>query len=60
MDRVMRQNWNAVVTDKDTVYVVGDFAYKGAGWKEYADKLNGKKIFLNETMTSLKIQCRIF
>lgn len=47
MDRVMRDNWNAVVTDKDTVYVLGDFAFRGANWKEYADKLKGKKIFLN-------------
>ena len=47
MDMVMMQNWNAVVTDNDTVYVLGDFSFKGAGWKEYADKLKGNKVFIN-------------
>ena len=46
MDRTLIHNWNSVVTGKDTVYVVGDFAFRGASWKEYAAKLRGNKIFL--------------
>lgn len=47
MDDTLIKNWNHVVSDKDTVYVVGDFAFRGLNWKEYAKKLRGNKVFLN-------------
>ena len=46
MNDVMRRNWNKVVTDNDTVYILGDFAFRGSNYKEYEKELNGKKIFL--------------
>ncbi|MBR0093251.1 MAG: hydrolase [Lachnospiraceae bacterium] len=47
MDDALIKNWNHVVSDKDTVYIVGDFAFRGLNWKEYAKKIRGNKIFLN-------------
>ncbi|MGN0536560.1 MAG: metallophosphoesterase [Acutalibacteraceae bacterium] len=44
MDRVLIKNWNARVTEKDDIYVVGDFAYKNEKPTEwYLTRLKGKK-----------------
>ena len=44
MDTAIIDNWNAVVTDSDDVYILGDFCYKSAhpsSW--YLRQLNGRK-----------------
>ena len=42
MDAALVDNWNAAVGPKDTVYHVGDFAYRAAGPAgDYLDRLNG-------------------
>lgn len=43
MDRTLIANWNAVVGPKDTVYHLGDFAFRAAEdvEKSYVSKLNG-------------------
>lgn len=44
MDRAMIQNWNKVVQPEDTVYILGDFAYKHALSLEwYVQHLMGHK-----------------
>jgi calcineurin-like phosphoesterase family protein len=44
MDEVFIKNWNSVVTDKDDVYIVGDFSLKSARNPiEYLRALKGKK-----------------
>lgn len=43
MDQTIIDNWNAKVTDKDDVYILGDFSYKGKDPVEYLKLLNGKK-----------------
>lgn len=43
-DRVLMENWNARVTDKDDIYIVGDFAYRNEKPEEwYLSRLKGKK-----------------
>lgn len=44
MDESIIENWNNVVKSKDTIYVLGDFAWK-KGF-DYSQRLNGNKIFL--------------
>ena len=48
MHDAIRKNWNGRVTDSDTVYVLGDFSYKGSrGEVEgYLHGLNGKKVLI--------------
>ena len=47
MDEVMINNWNKVVSDKDTVYILGDIAFsKGNPADYYLKQLNGKKIVI--------------
>lgn len=47
MDRQLIKNWNSVVEDEDTVYVVGDFTLKAPIHKNYIEnivsKLKGSK-----------------
>lgn len=42
MDDVMISNWNSVVSPRDTVYHLGDFAFRGAPAAEYERRLNGR------------------
>lgn len=42
MDEVLIENWNRVVKATDTVYHLGDFAFRGAPAESYEAKLNGK------------------
>lgn len=44
MDELLTIYWNETVKPKDTIYILGDFAWKRG--LEYAKKLNGNKIFL--------------
>jgi len=47
MDRVLIENWNNAVTERDVVYILGDFSYKSAKpVKEYLDRLNGRKVLI--------------
>ena len=46
MNNTIIKNWSKVVTDKDLVYVLGDFAYKGLQAEKYLDKLNGNIILI--------------
>ena len=47
MDRVLINNWNSVVTDEDTVYILGDFSwYKEDGTISIFEQLKGQKILI--------------
>ena len=47
MDQTMMKNWNEVVKDCDTVYIVGDFSfYDAVKTKEIIDQLKGEKILI--------------
>ena len=47
MDETYIQNWNSVVTDNDTVYIVGDFCFRNAKKPEYyLERLNGHKVLI--------------
>jgi calcineurin-like phosphoesterase family protein len=47
MNRAMIDRWNAVVSDSDTVYHLGDFALgPKLLWKTYRYELNGQIIFI--------------
>lgn len=46
MNNVMIARWNAVVSNNDTVYHLGDFAMgKKDRWPEYRSQLNGRIVF---------------
>lgn len=47
MDRTLIENWNAVVGHEDTIYILGDFWYKGKRpAEEYIKRLHGHKILI--------------
>lgn len=47
MENVMVEKWNSRVTDKDFVYIIGDFIWgKDSGWPEKVSKFKGKKILI--------------
>ena len=47
MDEGLINNWNSVVTDADTVFVLGDVAFCGKDRAKYlVQRLNGKKILI--------------
>ena len=59
MNEKLIQNWNDTVSDKDDIYVVGDFAFMGTKQtEEFLKQLKGRKYLLrgnhdkslNETM----------
>jgi calcineurin-like phosphoesterase family protein len=45
MNRAMIENWNSYVTDRDEIYILGDFMYKGTGKdaNNILSRLKGKK-----------------
>ena len=43
MDITIIENWNKKVTDKDDVYILGDFSFKGGDPIAYAKQLKGRK-----------------
>lgn len=46
MSDTIRENWNSTVSNDDTVYVLGDIAFKGFDFVPYYNSLNGKKILI--------------
>lgn len=47
MDATMMKNWNNIVTDNDTVYILGDFSWETqGGWKNRLNALHGKKVLI--------------
>jgi len=44
-DETIIKNWNSIITKKDIVYIIGDFAYSEEGLKN-AKQLNGTKILI--------------
>lgn len=48
MDEDMIKRWNSVVTDSDTVYILGDFCWstKGQTIADILGKLNGSKVLI--------------
>ena len=46
-DEVLIKNWNSVVTNQDTIYILGDFHWgKEYEWIEMLEQLNGKKVLI--------------
>lgn len=42
MNEALIENWNKVVSDDDTVFHLGDFAFGGSNvWKEIIPRLKG-------------------
>ena len=47
MDMDLIKRWNSVVTEKDTVYILGDFSwYNGEQTNHILEQLNGRKILI--------------
>ena len=46
MNDTIINNWNSVVKSGDTVYVLGDFSFKGKGVHDYLNRLNGDIILI--------------
>jgi calcineurin-like phosphoesterase family protein len=48
MNRALIENWNSYVTNRDEIYILGDFMYKGKGKdaNEILARLNGKKYLI--------------
>ena len=47
MNELLIQNWNAKVTEDDTVYILGDFSFRsGIAPLAYAKQLKGRKILI--------------
>ena len=47
MNQALIRNWNSVVTNEDTVYILGDFCWgKEDRWMEILDQLKGKKVLI--------------
>ena len=48
MNRVVIENWNSCVTEKDDIYILGDFLYRGKAKdaNEILSKLNGRKYLI--------------
>lgn len=47
MDQCLINNWNACVQPEDTVYILGDFCYKGGmATKWYLQQLKGHKVLI--------------
>ena len=63
MENEMINRWNSVVTNKDTVYVLGDFSwYKEEKTLEILDRLNGKIVLIkgNHDRISPKIARKLY
>ncbi|MDU1847578.1 MAG: metallophosphoesterase [Niallia nealsonii] len=48
MNQTLISNWNAVIEQKDEVYILGDFVVRGTGKQanEILEQLNGKKYLI--------------
>lgn len=61
MDQKMIENWNNVVGDDDTVYLLGDFCWKAEDrWIEILDQLKGNKVLIrgNHDLKTMSQQLR--
>jgi calcineurin-like phosphoesterase family protein len=58
MDSVLISNWNNMIKNKnDTVYIIGDFAYKNHG--NYLKQLNGRKILIEGNHDAMSAKDRM-
>ena len=50
MHKLLIKNWNSCVTDKDEIYILGDFVAHGTGKaaNEILGKLKGKKFLIKD------------
>lgn len=48
MDQTLIDNWNKVVSDEDTVYILGDFCWSKSElkWIQILNKLKGEKVLI--------------
>jgi calcineurin-like phosphoesterase family protein len=47
MDKVLIKNWNSVVKNEDTTYILGDFCWKKEdSWIHVLQQLNGNKVLI--------------
>lgn len=48
MNERLIENWNSVVTNGDTVYILGDMCWstKGERWREIVSRLRGQKVLV--------------
>jgi len=48
MNKAMIDNWNSLITNRDEIYILGDFLYKGKGKdaNEILSKLKGRKYLI--------------
>jgi calcineurin-like phosphoesterase family protein len=48
MHKKLIQNWNSCVTNRDEIYILGDFIFKGSGLEanQLLKKLNGRKYLI--------------
>jgi calcineurin-like phosphoesterase family protein len=48
MNKTMIDNWNSLLTNRDEIYILGDFMYKGKGkdTNEILSKLKGRKYLI--------------
>jgi len=48
MDEILIYNWNSIIKNSDTVFILGDFCWKlnDKTIKHYISRLNGNKIFI--------------
>lgn len=61
MDKEMIKNWNNVVTNDDTVYILGDFCWDTEDrWIEILNQLSGKKVLIrgNHDLKTMSQQLR--
>ena len=61
MENTIINNWNNVIKQEDTVYILGDFCWETEEvWKEILDKLNGNKVLIrgNHDLKSMSASLR--
>jgi len=61
MDEAMVANWNSVVQEGDTTYILGDFCWKTEKyWPDLLRQLNGSKVLVrgNHDLKSMNIETR--
>ena len=63
MDNILISNWNNKVSNKDRVFILGDFCWgKETDWLYYLPKLNGIKTLIkgNHDLRQMSTTCRKF
>lgn len=61
MDKEVIKNWNSRVKEEDTVYILGDFWYKGADNPvNYIRQLKGKKILIKGNHDTKALKNQVF